>query len=178
MNSREIAYIECKMEIENSFRSMHRRLFAIQTENNFWKRIVCELSLKEIETNLVYSDMPMSDLDEEILQMQDECMLEYMEKYGSARSFRIDTLWIQKEFEAMMNSKLFGPHPEDFDEWARMEFNYRTCITQILNLCPIHHSMAEHGFFRIVKEMGMEAYVETLENRYFLMKKFYHLCYS
>lgn len=163
--------IEVKMKSEFEFRNMYRRLFSIQTENDFWKKVVCEVSLYEIEKILSGGEYPISDLEESILVSEKEWLEKYSEEFSECRPGLIDFEKIQSKYDSMMSDKIFNVPGVDIPEEFKIRYCRGCCEMWILNLCPVHHDK-ENVFFEEVYKIGISEYVKKIEFLYFLLKKF------
>lgn len=163
--------IEVKMKSEFEFRDIHRRLFSIQTENEFWKKAVCEVSLYEIEKILSGGEYPISDLEESILISEKEWLEKYSKEFSECRPGVIDFEKIQSKYDSMMSDKIFNVPGVDVPDSFKIRYCRGCCEMWILNLCPIHHDNPD-AFFENIKKMGMDAYINKIEFLFFLKKRF------
>lgn len=98
--------VELIMSIESSFRNMYRKLFAIETGNDFWKKVICEMTIREIQETLDDRTEVLSDLDMKVSLAEIQCLEGYLEKYSQAVPVSVDMKWNHDEYEAFMGSDM------------------------------------------------------------------------
>ena len=159
--------VELIMSIESSFRNMYRRLFSIETGNDFWKKVICEMTIMEIEGTMNDKGLVLSDVDERVYTSEIECLQEYLKKYSGSVPSMVDTEWIQNEFNELMSQKIVQGSPRR----DSLIFNLMVSFNKFMNMTPKEHCTDSDRFFKMIDEMGISQYVHDIEGRYFLIEK-------
>lgn len=159
--------VELIMSIESSFRNMYRRLFSIETGNDFWKKVICEVTIMEIKGTMNDKGLVLSDVDERVYTSEIECLEGYLKKYSSSVPSMVDKEWVQNKFDDMMGQEIIQGSPRK----DALMFNLMCSFNQFMNMTPKEYCTDSDGFFKMIDEMGISRYVHDIEGRYFLIEK-------
>lgn len=159
--------VELIMSIESSFRNMYRRLFSIETGNDFWKKVICEVTIMEIKGTMNDKGLVLSDVDERVYTSEIECLEGYLKKYSSSVPSMVDKEWVQNKFDDMMGQEIVQGSPRK----DALMFNLMCSFNQFMNMTPKEYCTDSDGFFKMIDVMGISRYVHDIEGRYFLIEK-------
>lgn len=161
--------VELIMSIESSFRNMYRRLFAMNTGNDFWKKIICEQTIREIHRVMNDPGEILSVVDVWVYNSEIQCLEEYLQEYAEAVPDVVDMVWIQKEYEKALNCTTV----QKFADNRKMQlmFVYVTSNIRLMNLTPWEHHAYSDEFFEMIEKMGITQYAHDIVGQYFLIER-------
>ena len=162
--------VELIMSMESSFRNMYRRLFAIETGNDFWKGVICEMTIREIQGTLNDRTEVLSDLDMKVSLAEIQCLEGYLEKYSQAVPVSVDMKWVHDEYDAFMDSDIVRKVGRN--RIMGLWYGRVVSTTKFMNMTPREYRTDSDEFFRKIEKMGEAEYTQEIVNRYFLILKF------
>lgn len=162
--------VQLVMSLESSFRKMYRRLFAMDAGNDFWKKVICEMTIREIYGVMNDPGEILSVVDIRVYNSEIQCLEEYLEEYSQAVPFTVDMVWIQKEYEKELNSPLV--RKVEKDRWMNLMYGRLVSTIKLMNLTPWERRTCSDEFFQMIEDMGISRYAHDIVSRYFLIQKF------
>lgn len=162
--------VELIMSMESCFRNMYRRLFAIETGNDFWKKVICEMTIREIQGTLDDRTEVLNDLDMKVSLAEIQCLEGYLEKYSQAVPMSVDMKWVHDEYEAFMDSDIV--RKVGTNRIMGLWYGRVVSTTKFMNMTPREYRTDSDEFFRKIEKMGEAEYTQEIVNRYFLILKF------
>lgn len=162
--------VELIMSMESSFRNMYRRLFAIETGNDFWKKVIGEMTIREIQGTLDDRTEVLNDLDMKVSLAEIQCLEGYLEKYSQAVPMSVDMKWVYDEYETFMDSDMV--RKVGTNRIMGLWYGRVVSATKFMNMTPREYRTDSDEFFRKSEKMGEAEYTQEIVNRYFLILKF------
>lgn len=162
--------VELIMSMESSFRNMYRRLFAIETGNDFWKKVIGEMTIREIQGTLDDRTEVLNDLDMKVSLAEIQCLEGYLEKYSQAVPMSVDMKWVYDEYETFMDSDMV--RKVGTNRIMGLWYGRVVSATKFMNMTPREYRTDSDEFFRKIEKMGEAEYTQEIVNRYFLILKF------
>lgn len=162
--------VELIMSMESSFRNMYRRLFAIETGNDFWKKVIGEMTIREIQGTLDDRTEVLNDLDMKVSLAEIQCLEGDLEKYSQAAPVSVDMKWVHDEYEAFMDSDIV--RKVGTNRIMGLWYGRVVSATKFMNMTPREYRTDSDEFFRKSEKMGEAEYTQEIVNRYFLVLKF------
>lgn len=162
--------VEIMMFVESSFRNMYRRLFSMETGNDFWKKVICEMTIREIEGNMDDRTEVLSNLDIQMSESEIQCLKGYLEKYSDSVPTSVDMKWVHDEYEKFMDSNMV--RKVGTNRKMGLWIGRVISTTKFMNMTPREYKTDSEKFFQKIEEMGVSKYAQEVVNRYFLILKF------
>lgn len=170
MNKHDVEY---RMYSLKNFCEIFDELFSYNTGDDFWKRCVCEATIRDLNVDICDTEVEQCPEEISLREALKDVALRRLEPYKDLKPKTIDT---NKINEMLVSTIKIFMDDEDMkvEDMNRETLHYLCgCFRfRLSKLCPFAYSADYSEFMKMVKKQGIENYINKVVALYTLVEQY------
>ena len=165
--------VEYRMYSLKSFCEIFDELFSYDTGDDFWKRCVCEATIRSLSVDMCDGEVNQRPEEVSLRIALKDVVLRRLEPYKNVKPKTIDTNKInemlQHTIKVFMDDETMKVEDMDGETLHYLCRSFQFLLSQ---MCPFAYSFDYSQFLKDVQERGVENYADTVVALHMLIEQY------
>ena len=165
--------VEYRMYSLKSFCEIFDELFSYDTGDDFWKRCVCEATIRSLSVDMCDGEVNQRPEEVSLRIALKDVVLRCLEPYKNVKPKTIDTNKInemlQHTIKVFMDDETMKVEDMDGETLHYLCGSFQFLLSQ---MCPFAYSFDYSQFLKDVQERGVENYADTVVALHMLIEQY------
>ena len=165
--------VEYRMYSLKSFCEIFDELFSYDTGDDFWKRCVCEATIRSLSVDMCDGEVNQRPEEVSLRIALKDVVLRRLEPYKNVKPKTIDTNKInemlQHTIKVFMDDETMKVEDMDGETLHYLCGSFQFLLSQ---MCPFAYSFDYSQFLKDVQERGVENYADTVVALHMLIEQY------
>lgn len=153
--------VERHMRTMKGLHDIFDELFAYDTGDDYWKKVVCEACYASVEGDM--DDWEVQSAPDELALAREKLALfdKLWEPYKDLKPKTVNLAVVNEKLTVVLKNFMDGERVEDMDR-AALNRLVSSCFFLLAKICPTAYSTDYSRFMEMVKEKGIQRYADEV----------------